>query len=71
MACSQGSMEIVQLFVSKDPSICQIALIDSQGFTPLHMAALNNHSVVVQFLLKQVTMYIVYLGGIFLVLKLH
>ncbi|XP_020624682.1 transient receptor potential cation channel subfamily A member 1-like [Orbicella faveolata] len=53
VACAQGSLEIVQLFVSKDPSICQITLIDSQGLTPLHMAALNNHSVVVQFLLKQ------------------
>ena len=61
MACAQGSMEIVQLFVSEDPSICQITLIDSQSVTPLHMAALNNHSLVVQFLLKQVTIYIVYI----------
>lgn len=47
-------MEIVQLFTSKDPSICRITLIDSQGLTPLHMAARNNHSDVVEYLLEQV-----------------
>ena len=54
MACAQGSLDIVQLFASKDPTICRITLIDSQGLTPLHMAALNNHPVVVQYLLEQV-----------------
>lgn len=46
---------IFQLFASNNASICRITLIDNEGLTPLHRAALNNHSVVVQYLLEQVT----------------
>ncbi|KAL9951616.1 hypothetical protein ACROYT_G044315 [Oculina patagonica] len=53
VACAQGSLDVVQLFASQDPTICRITLIDSQGLTPLHMAALNNRDVVVQYLLEQ------------------
>ena len=55
MACAQGALEIVQLFVSQDDAICRVTLTDSQGLTPLHMAAFNNHLDVVQYLLQQVT----------------
>ncbi|KAJ7373028.1 Transient receptor putative cation channel sub A member 1, partial [Desmophyllum pertusum] len=52
-ACAQGSLEIVKIFASKDPKICRTTLIDSQGSTPLHLAALKNHSAVVQYLLEK------------------
>ncbi|KAL9951628.1 hypothetical protein ACROYT_G044329 [Oculina patagonica] len=52
-ACTQGSLEIVQLLASKDPHICRITLIDRQGSTPLHMAAFNDHAVIVRYLLEQ------------------
>ncbi|KAJ7373027.1 Transient receptor putative cation channel sub A member 1 [Desmophyllum pertusum] len=53
-ACAQGSLEIIQLFAS-NPTICRINVIafDSEGLTPLHVAALNNHSDVVKYLLEQ------------------
>ncbi|KAL9951639.1 hypothetical protein ACROYT_G044341 [Oculina patagonica] len=52
-ACTHGSLEIVQLLASKDPHICRITLIDRQGSTPLHMAAFNDHAVIVRYLLEQ------------------
>ena len=55
MACSQGLLEIVQLFAGKDRDICKAEMLDDQGMVPLHRAALNNHSTVVNFLLHQVT----------------
>ena len=65
MACSQGSLEIVQLLAGEDRSICKDEILDDQGMVPLHRAALNNHSTVVSFLLDQVTELI----GIFLGFK--
>ena len=50
-----GALEIVKLFASKDPKICRITLIDAQGWTPLHLAALNNHPYVLKYLLEQVS----------------
>ena len=50
-----GALEIVKLFASKDPQICRITLIDAQGWTPLHLAALNNHPYVLKYLLEQVS----------------
>ena len=54
MACGQGSLEIVQLLANHDLTICRITLIDSEGQTPLHRAAANNHVAVVEYLLDQV-----------------
>lgn len=54
MACAQGSLETVKLLANQDPSICRITLIDSEGQTPLHRAAANNHVQVVEYLLDQV-----------------
>ncbi len=54
MACGQGSLEIVKLLASHDLTICRITLIDSEGQTPLHRAAANNHVTVVEYLLDQV-----------------
>ncbi|KAL9951394.1 hypothetical protein ACROYT_G044048 [Oculina patagonica] len=53
VACAQGVIGIVQLFASQDEGICKTRLTDNQGLTPLHMAAFNNHLVVVQYLLHQ------------------
>ncbi|XP_073259168.1 transient receptor potential cation channel subfamily A member 1-like [Porites lutea] len=53
LACAVGALEIVKLFASKDPKICRITLIDAQGWTPLHLAALNNHPYVLKYLLEQ------------------
>ena len=53
-----GALEIVKLFASKDPKICRITLIDAQGWTPLHLAALNNHPYVLKYLLEQVSSWI-------------
>ena len=50
-----GALETVKLFASKDPKICRITLIDAQGWTPLHLAALNNHPYVLKYLLEQVS----------------
>ena len=50
-----GALEIVKLFTSKDPKICRITLIDAQGWTPLHLAALKNHPYVIKYLLEQVS----------------
>lgn len=55
LACAVGALEIVKLFASKDPKICRITLIDAQGWTPLHLAALNNHPYVLKYLLEQVS----------------
>ena len=55
LACAVGALEIVKLFASKDPKICRITLIDTQGWTPLHLAALNNHPYVLKYLLEQVS----------------
>ena len=52
-----GALEIVKLFASKDPKICRITLIDAQGWTPLHLAALNNHPYVLKYLLEQVSLW--------------
>ncbi|KAJ7373643.1 Transient receptor putative cation channel sub A member 1 [Desmophyllum pertusum] len=53
LACGQGLLEIVKLLASHDLAICRITLIDSEGQTPLHRAATNNHVTVVQYLLDQ------------------
>ncbi|KAL9951432.1 hypothetical protein ACROYT_G044091 [Oculina patagonica] len=53
MACGQGSLEIVKLLANHDLTICRITLIDSEGQTPLHRAAANNHVAVVEYLLDQ------------------
>ncbi|XP_078354215.1 transient receptor potential cation channel subfamily A member 1-like [Oculina patagonica] len=53
VACTHGFLEMVRLLASKDPHICRINLIDSQGSTPLHMAAFNDHAVIVRYLLEQ------------------
>ncbi|KAL9955881.1 hypothetical protein ACROYT_G037277 [Oculina patagonica] len=53
LACEQGSLDIVKLLASHDTTICRITLIDSEGRTPLHRAATNNHVAVVEYLLDQ------------------
>ena len=63
MACSQGSLEIVQLITGEELDICKAEILDDQGMAPLHRAALNNHSTVVGFLLDQVTQLIQAEGG--------
>ncbi|XP_068726083.1 transient receptor potential cation channel subfamily A member 1-like [Montipora capricornis] len=52
MACELGSMPIVEFLVSKDPAVCRITLVDSEGKTPLHLAAGKNQVQVVEFLLE-------------------
>ena len=54
MACDLGAMPIVEYFVSKDPAICRITLVDFKGRTPLHLAAAKDHADVVEFLLEKV-----------------
>ena len=54
LACAQGSLEIVQLLHSNDPLIAKLNLLDNQGMTPLHHAAANNCTAIVDFLLDQV-----------------
>ena len=54
LACAQGSLEIVQLLANSDHDICRMGIIDDQGMTPLHRAAINNHTSVAEFLLDQV-----------------
>ena len=58
MACGSGALEIVKLLASKDPETCRVTLLDSQGWTPLHLAAMNNHPDVVKFLLGKVHSWI-------------
>ncbi|XP_048588350.1 transient receptor potential cation channel subfamily A member 1 isoform X2 [Nematostella vectensis] len=53
LACAQGSVEMVKLMVEKDPVICRITLIDRDGMSPLHRAAANNQTNIVEFLLDQ------------------
>ena len=59
MACASGALEIVMLFASQDSDIGRVTLVDAQGWTPLHLAAMNNHPDVVKYLLEKVrvTMY--------------
>lgn len=53
LACSQGCLEIVQLLTSEVRDICKEEITDGQGMFPIHRAAMNNHSLVVNFLLDQ------------------
>ena len=54
LACTQGSLEIVQLLVGADPDLCKEEILDEQGMVPLHRAALNNHESVVSYLVDEV-----------------
>ncbi|CAH3024857.1 unnamed protein product, partial [Porites evermanni] len=53
LACTHGSLEIVQLLVGEDRGVCKEEILDEQGMVPLHRAALNNHSTVVSYLVDQ------------------
>ncbi|XP_068728378.1 transient receptor potential cation channel subfamily A member 1-like [Montipora capricornis] len=53
MACGAGALQIVKLFASKDHEICRVTLVCAQGWTPLHLAAMNNHADVVKYLLEK------------------
>ncbi|CAH3036391.1 unnamed protein product, partial [Porites lobata] len=53
LACSQGSLEIVQLLVGADPGLCKEEILDEQGMVPLHRAAQNNHESVVGYLVDE------------------
>jgi len=53
-ACSQGSMDVVQLLFNEDRDICRANLQDNNGMTPLHQAAAFGNTPIVTFLLDQV-----------------
>ncbi|XP_020903271.1 transient receptor potential cation channel subfamily A member 1, partial [Exaiptasia diaphana] len=52
MACEQGSTAIVQLLVQYDPKISKILLVNAEGITPLHQAALSNSHGIAEILIN-------------------
>ncbi|XP_031548959.1 transient receptor potential cation channel subfamily A member 1-like [Actinia tenebrosa] len=52
LACEQGSVEIVKRLLQEDPSVAKILLIDACGSTPLHNAAKNNSSAILELLIE-------------------
>ncbi|XP_070000625.1 transient receptor potential cation channel subfamily A member 1-like [Penaeus vannamei] len=55
LACSQGAIDVVKLMFSLQPQETPRVLMttDAQGMTPLHCAAMFNHSELVAFILEQ------------------
>lgn len=49
---------MVRLLVAKDPAICRICLIDKNGMSGLHRAAVNNQRDIVALLLDHVSINI-------------
>lgn len=54
MACEQGSTAIVELLVQFDPKIPKILLVNTEGITPLHQAALSNSHGIAEILIDNV-----------------
>jgi len=57
MACEQGSTPIVELLVQHDPKIAKILLVNSDGVTPLHQAAISNSFGIAKILIDNVRTY--------------
>ncbi|XP_031565445.1 transient receptor potential cation channel subfamily A member 1-like [Actinia tenebrosa] len=53
LACSRGYLDIVKAIVNNDPTIMTMELVEAQGMTPLHRAALGNHSEIIKFLIEK------------------
>lgn len=62
LACAQGAIEIVRLMfglqpAEKDQCLCSC---DVQKMTPLHCAAMFDRSEIVQYLIEEVLIFILY-----------
>ncbi|XP_032228539.1 transient receptor potential cation channel subfamily A member 1 isoform X2 [Nematostella vectensis] len=53
LACRLGALDIVQCLHQHDPSTFISILLDREGMTPLHRAAMFNHEGVVRFIIEQ------------------
>ncbi|XP_032220958.2 transient receptor potential cation channel subfamily A member 1 isoform X2 [Nematostella vectensis] len=53
MACTYGSLDILNILLSSVNYVYSYSLADKQGFTCLHRAAMFDHEDIVRFLLKQ------------------
>jgi ankyrin repeat protein/L-ascorbate metabolism protein UlaG (beta-lactamase superfamily) len=52
-AATKGNLEAVKALLEKDPSLLNAPNSDEQGRAPIHLASLNNHADVVDFLLSK------------------
>lgn len=55
-ACASGNLEMIQVMkeMNKDEFMTTITVLDAMRMTPLHRAALFDHTLIIQFLIEHV-----------------